>query len=232
MRSLLLAVAVAAATPSPAGAVSLRYALSLAGVPLGALTIDAEETNGSYRANVAFQTTGLAGLLDYGLDGTATGRQNADHSLVPALFTGRSRSPRALRHTRIEWTDGALAFVAVEPPRSETADAGAAAGALDPASALLRMALPGSPEGVCGTSLDVFDGSRAVRLQSGAPTEEAGTIVCDGVYTRLGDEPLTPIDPPECPFQLRYRRGPGGTVTLEEIVIPTRFGQATIALAA
>lgn len=232
MRSLLLVVAIAVAAASPAGAASLRYALTLAGVPLGALTLDSEEADGSYRANVGFRTAGFAGLLDYGLDGTAIGRQDADHGLVPALFTGSSRSPRALRYTRIEWKEGALAFVAVEPPRSETVDASAAAGALDPASALLRVVLPGSPEGVCGASLDVFDGSRAIRLQLGAPTEVAGTIVCDGVYTRLGGEPLTPIDPPECPFQLRYHHTQDGAATLDEIRIPTRFGEAMIERAA
>jgi hypothetical protein len=104
-----------------------------------------------------------------------------------------------------------------------------AAGALDPVSALTRLLFGTTPGGACGTTFEIFDGSRRVRLTLGAPYLAGGTIVCDGDYLRLGGEPLTPIDPPECPFQLTYRAGPDGQAILEAIRIPTRFGPAVIA---
>lgn len=229
MATLVAAVAFAsAAFASPAHSVPLRYRLTLAGLPLGALTLEAEEGGGSYRSRVAFATTGFAGLLDYALEGTADGRVARGHAIVPRLFTARSQSPRALRHTRIEWTNGMPAFVTVDPPRDGTVDAAAAGDALDPASALFRLGLPGRIGDVCDTHFAVYDGSRIVRLDLGVPARSGEDIVCDGLYTRIGGEPLTPIDPPDCPFRLRYAIAPDGTAILQEVRIPTRFGQALI----
>lgn len=226
---LALATLLLAAAATPVAAAPLRYALTLAGVPFGTLTIDAEEAGGRYRSALAFEATGLAGFLDYGLEGSAIGRAGADHALAPDLFTARSHSPRAIRHTRIDWKDGAPAFVAVDPPRADAVDPAAAAGAVDPATALSALALPHAAGGACGERVEVFDGSRLVRLQLDAATPREGEIVCGGLYTRLGGEPLTPIEPAECPFQLRYGIEPDGRAVLQEIRIPTRFGPASIA---
>lgn len=223
-----LLTALSVATAAPAFAAPAHYRLTLAGVRLGTLVLDATSAGDAYRASIEFETNGLAGLLDYGLEGSAAGRVLDGHTLVPALFTARSHSPRALRHTRIGWTDGVPSFVVVDPPREEAVDTDAATGALDPASALFRIGRPGPAGDVCGESLEVFDGSRIVRLDLGPPAKSAGGIACDGLYTRIGGEPLTPLDPPECPFRLLYRVAPDGTAVLERIGIPTRFGQALI----
>ncbi len=224
--ALLAALAVSAAAPAlPAPA---QYALTLAGLRVGAFTLDGEESGGSYKAAIEFRTSGLAGLLDYALAGSATGTVEKGGARAPVLFTGRSESPRARRRTRIEWTDGTPSFVAVDPPRAESVDAPETAGSVDPASALLEIGSPLRTDTACGTHLDIFDGSRLVRLDLGAPLAADDGIACDGFYTRLGGEPLTPIDPPECPFRLLYRRGPDRRIVLDEIRIPTRFGLALI----
>ncbi len=216
----LALVAATAAVAAPA-----RYSLTLAGFSIGTLVVDRAIAGPTYDAKARFETTGLAGILDYSFDGQSQGRI-AGPALTPDRFTATSRSPRALRHTRIDWENGAPAYVAVDPPRADTVDPGSAAGSLDPVSALIRLF---GDNGACDTAFEVFDGSRRVRLTLGKPRETDGRITCDGDYLRLGGEPLTPIDPPECPFELVYRQGANGRASLETIRIPTRFGQAVIA---
>lgn len=227
MRLVVLA-ALAALSADPAFPAQDRFGLSLAGVSLGLLTVGGERSGGDYEAAVAFETRGLAGILDYALDGSATGRQTPEGGLLPQLFTGVSRSPRASRHTRIDWADRGQPFVAVDPPRDAAVDPRKGAGALDPASALLKLDRPGRLDALCGTSLDIFDGSRLVRLTLYPAATGVDGVVCEGLYTRLGGEPLTPIDPPECPFTLVYRHDPDGSAVLVRIRIPTRFGDASM----
>ena len=227
MRRFLLA-ALAAVAALPADAAPVRYGLTLAGLPLGVLTLDGDRSDDHYEAAVRFESAGLAGLLDYGLEGTAEGLAGRGRDLLPLRFAGASHSPRAVRQTRIEWIDGAPAFVAVDPPRGEAVAPATAAGALDPASALLRLAGPRPAAEACSESVAVFDGSRLVRLTLGAPAPVADGIACDGTYLRLGGEPLTPIDPPECPFRLVYRIAADGRAVLQQIRVPTRFGEALI----
>ncbi len=224
--TVLTALVVAFATA--AAAAPAHYSLTLAGFPLGVLVVDQAIAGGDYDATARFETTGLAGLLDYSFDGEARGLI-AGRSLTPLHFTAKSKSPRALRHTRIDWEDGVPALVAVDPPRDEGVDPATTAGALDPVSALTQLFRNTTADGACGMEIEVFDGSRSVRLTLAQPLRVDGAITCDGTYLRLGGEPLTPIDPPECPFRLSYREGPDGQAVLETIRIPTRFGQAVIA---
>lgn len=148
--------------------------------------------------------------------------------LAPIRFTATSQSPRASRQTRVDWDGDAPPFVAVDPPRAGSVEPEAAIGALDPVSALLRLSgvLPGR---ACALDLTVFDGSRLARLSLAAPMKAEDGLRCAGVYRRLGGEPLTPVEPAECPFTLVYSLDAKGHPLLEEIRVPTRFGQALIA---
>lgn len=225
---LTIVTAIAVALATAADAAPAHYSLTLAGFPLGLLVVNQSIAGADYDATARFETAGIAGLLDYSFDGEARGLI-AGAALTPLHFTATSKSPRALRHTRIDWENGVPSLVAVDPPRGEGVDPATTAGALDPVSALIQLFRSTSAAGACGTEFEVFDGSRSVRLTLGQPLRVDGTITCDGDYLRLGGEPLTPIDPPECPFRLVYREGQGGQANLETIRIPTRFGQAVIA---
>jgi hypothetical protein len=223
---IFTALALGAATAAVAA--PAHYSLTLAGFQIGTLVVDEAIAGPNYDSTARFKTTGLAGILDYSFEGEALGLV-AGLALTPVRFTATSQSPRALRHTRIDWEDGAPALVAVDPPRDDAVDPATAAGSLDPVSALIRLLRNTPATGACGAAFEAFDGSRSVRLTLGKPRTADGAITCDGDYLRLGGEPLTPIDPPECPFQLVYREGLDGRAILETIRIPTRFGQAVIA---
>lgn len=227
-RLLLLAALSSLALARPAAAEPADFVMTIAGFRVGALTIEDTRSGGSYRAAIRFHSAGLGGLFDYGLEGAAEGRATPGRALVPRRFDGVSQSPRKHRTTAIEWTDGTPSRVAVDPPRAEAVPPARAAGALDPASALARLIGPGPAGAACGESIAVFDGSRLVRLDLGAPERTAEGIACAGNYLRLGGEPITPIDPPECPFTLVYAVTEDGEAVLDRISVPTRFGEALI----
>ena len=226
----LTALALAAATAAIAS--PARYSLTLAGFPIGTLVVDQAVAGPNYDATARFKTTGLAGILDYSFEGEAQGLvaglaldAGSLHRDEPVAARppphphrlggrGRPRSSPSIRLATKRWTLRPLPARSIRCPRSP--------GCLRNTTA----------SGACGTAFEVFDGSRSVRLTLGEPRKAGGTITCDGDYLRLGGEPLTPIDPPECPFQLVYRTAANGQAILATIRIPTRFGQAVIEPAA
>ena len=213
--------------PEPAAAAPPgQLDITLAGFSLGSLTLSIEETGPHYEGAARFKTEGFAGVLNYTFDGTATGSVGA--TLRPVHFASTSHSPRALRHTRIDWEGSAPTLVEVNPPRDEMVDPATQAGALDPVTALGLLFRDQPAAKVCATSLKVFDGSRSVRLTLDGPVTSGTTITCAGDYVRLGGDPLTPIDPPECPFEIVYRLTPDGRAVFDHLRIPTRFGEALI----
>ena len=213
-----------AATAEPA----VHFGISLAGFRVGWLTLSGKDDGARYAAYGHFETAGLAGLLNYTFDGKASGTRNGKGTELPESFIATSRSPRAVRETSIAWTNGIPTLISVIPPRVENVDPASEGGALDPVTVLVRLFRQRSAADVCGTEFRIFDGSRSVRLTLGDPVTSDGVITCEGDYLREAGEPFTPIDPPACAFQAIYRRAADGTVTLEEIRIPTRFGQAVL----
>jgi hypothetical protein len=221
-------VAALAATPALAG--SSVYDLSLAGVPLGKITIEAEQSGDSYRAASRIVSTGLVGAFtDYGFEGEATGRLGPDGSVAPERFRAKSISPRAKRRTEIDWQGETPVRVSVEPPRRQEPDPARMVGALDPVSAGFALLRDNTPESVCDTSIDVYDGSRRSRLILGAPVEGEGTLSCSGTYARLEGEAHSLSSQSEYPFTLRFRAREDGLMRLERIETETRFGRAVVA---
>jgi hypothetical protein len=200
-------VAAMAATPALAG--SSVYDLSLAGVPLGKITIEAEQSGDSYRAASSIVSTGLVGAFtDYGFEGEATGRLGPDGSVAPERFRAKSISPRAKRRTEIDWQGETPVRVSVEPPRRQEPDPARMVGALDPVSA----------------------GFALLRDNTlGAPVEGEGTLSCSGTYARLEGESHSLSSQSEYPFTLRFRAREDGLMRLERIETETRFGRAVVA---
>jgi hypothetical protein len=217
-----------AATPAIAG--SSVYDLTLAGVRLGEIIIEAELSGDSYRAASRIVSTGLVGAFtDYGFEGEATGRLAADGSVEPERFRAKSVSPRAKRRTEIDWQGDTPVRVSVEPPRRQEPDPARMVGALDPVSAGFALLRDNQPEHVCDTRIDVYDGSRRSRLTLGAPVAGEGTLSCSGTYARLEGEAHSLSSQSEYPFTIRFRARGDGLMRLDRIETETRFGRAVVA---
>ena len=229
--AFLSALAVALALAAPAARAASEHAvfdLSVSGIRIGQVSLTTETTAGGYRAASRIETAGLVGLVaDYFFDGTATGRLRGK-AAVPELYEARSRSPRADRATTVTWKDGTPVSVSVMPPRASAPDPAQQAGTFDPITAGFRL-LGRQPAGaVCGTSLDVFDGSRRSRLVLGKPVASGREIRCYGTFARLEGEAHTLSSAREAPFRLVFARAGDDMAEIQRIETTTRFGTAVL----
>ena len=152
-------------------------------------------------------------FADFFFDGQASGQLAPGGKVVPELFTATSKSPRALRHSRIEWEDGTPVMVSVEPPRSTAPDPAAQSGTLDPVSASVRLLRDAPADEICATTVNVFDGSRLSRLKVAAPVEKDGRLVCNGTFSRIEGEAHSMAERREFPFSLVFTRTGDGMAT-------------------
>ncbi|HVH04054.1 MAG TPA: DUF3108 domain-containing protein [Amaricoccus sp.] len=225
----LLALGSLLALPSLATADQASFSFSVAGIRVGAMTMATEQSAAGYSATSRIDTAGLAGLFDFFFDGKATGSVAGNGTVVPADYTAVSKSPRALRHTKIAWRQGVPVSVSVEPPRKSAPDPAKQGGTLDPVSAGFRLFRTAPADEVCATTVDVFDGSRRSRLQVAKPTRDGEALVCAGTFARIEGEAHSMADLQEFPFRLVFLPSDGGLYRLERIEAPTNFGQAVLA---
>ena len=226
-RVALLALALAA--PAQAGAAE-TFDFSISGIPIGKLSLAIEQTGEEYAATTRIDTAGIVGIFaDFYFDGQSSGHMSPEGKVVPELFVATSKSPRALRHSRIEWEDGTPVMVSVEPPRSSAPDPAAQTGALDPVSASVQLLRDAPADQICATTIDIFDGSRKSRLKVAEPVEKDGRLVCDGTFSRIEGEAHSMAERPEFPFSLVFVPNGDGMARLQQIEAPTNFGQAVIA---
>lgn len=225
LRPLLLAASALAA--APAGAET--FGLSLAGIPLGTVTLDAARSGDDYAAAMRVTPNGLiAAMTSYSFDGRSNGKIDADGDLAPLRFVARSSSPRADRRTEIEWEGEVPVHVSVVPPRASAPDPSGVVGALDPVSAGLALLGESDPEAICDAEIEVFDGSRRSRLKVSEPAAGDGGLTCAGVYARIEGEAHSLSSQREYPFTLTFLPAGDGTVRLERIETQTRFGPAVV----
>jgi hypothetical protein len=226
--AFVLAIALAAAA-LPARAEEARFDFTIGGIRVGALTLASEEGEGGYSAASRIDTAGVVGMFaDFFFDGRSSGTLR-DGRVVPVRYDATSKSPRALRHTRIDWEEGTPVFVSVEPPRSTAPDPAAQTGTLDPVSAGFRLFRPAPADSICDTIIDVFDGSRLSRLKLAAPEWTTTGVVCNGAFARIEGEAHSMAERNEFPFRLVFSRDGDGLARLDRIEAPTNFGQAVIA---
>jgi len=228
-RALALGLALAVAA-LPVRAEQATFDFSIAGIRVGALSLVSEQTGDSYSAASRIDTAGIVGIFaDFFFDGTSSGTLTREGRVVPVRFDATSKSPRALRHSRIDWERGTPVRVSVEPPRSTAPDPAAQTGTLDPVSAGFRLFRAAPPESICATTVDVFDGSRLSRLKLASPVETTTGIVCNGTFARIEGEAHSMAERNEFPFRLVFSRTGDGLAQLERIEAPTNFGRAVIA---
>ena len=223
-----LAAAVALA-PLGAAAEEATFDFYISGIRAGEMTLDIETRDGDYAAASRIDAAGVVGLLvSFYYDGMAEGRLGGDGKVVPRRFVANSKSPRAERHTEIDWKDGTPSRVSVEPPRKSGPDPAYQGGTLDPISAGVAILRDAAPEAVCDTSVDVFDGSRRSRLTLAKPVAEGDALVCAGTYSRLEGEAHTLSSQREYGFEIVFRRNASGVAQLERIETKTNFGLAVV----
>jgi hypothetical protein len=227
--ALALTCALAAAAPGAAGAGGAVFDFYVTGIRLGTMTMELEETDGDYEAASRIETAGLAGALaDFYFDGQATGSIDGAGRVVPSRFVANSKSPRAARHTEIEFEDGTPISVSVEPPRSSAPDPATQGGTLDPVSAGYAVLRDRQPEQLCDASVEIFDGSRRSRLAVGPPVRGEDGLVCAGTYARLEGEEHSLTSDREFAFELHFRENGEGVAQLERVESPTKFGLAVL----
>ena len=200
----------------------------LAGFRLGAMRLGVERAGARYTATGHLNTSGIIGFLDFFFDGRATGTVAPDGTLVPSRFLSTSNSPRALRHTLIEWRNGTPVVVSVEPPRSTSPDPAAQTGTLDPVSAGVRLLGDAPADRICDMTVIVFDGSRRTRLTLDPPVANERELSCAGHYARLEGEAESMADKQEFGFRVEFREGVDGMARVQSIEAPTNFGTAVI----
>lgn len=223
------ALACAPLAPRAAEAETATFAISIAGIPAGRMTLVRESGDGAYRAATRIEATGLIGVFtDYGFDGQARGRLTGDGIPVPEVFRAQSQSPRADRITEIDWTDGTPSRVSVVPPRDSAPDPATQGGTLDPVSAGFLVLAETTPAAMCNERIDIFDGSRRSRLTLGAPEPTDQGYVCAGSLARVEGEAHTATDQRSFPFRVLFREGDAGRVRVERIETSTRYGTAVI----
>jgi len=227
----LLAVgSILAILPLGAAAEQASFGFSIAGIRVGALTMASEQAGSDYTASSRIDTAGVAGIFaDFFFDGRSTGSVGRDGAVVPANYAATSKSPRALRETRIGWEGGVPVSVSVEPPRSSAPEPADQGGTLDPVSAGFKLFRTQPADSVCGSTVDVFDGSRRSRLKLGKPVPEGPNLACAGTFARIEGEAHSMADLQEFPFRLVFESAGDGLYRLERIEAPTNFGQAVIA---
>lgn len=221
--SLVLAAALLAGGPVLAEAA--RFAISIAGLPAGELTLSGGRNGATYEAGSTIRATGLLGALSrIRYEGVTTGQVARDGSLVPVRHKAQARSARSERTTEILFENGDPARVTVEPPRSRTIDPAEQAGSLDPVSAAFALLLEPDPETLCNSRVHLFDGSRRSRLEVGRAEKQNGALVCNGLYVRLSGDAHA-VDQSEWGFRLFFQ-AKGEGVELQRIEAQTRFGLA------
>lgn len=227
-RTGLLALGLLAAGAAT-GAETRVYDITVAGLPLGAVTLAAEQTGDSYVAQSRITPNGLvAAFTSYSFDGRASGRI-VDGKVEPKRFVADSSSPRAKRRTEVEWNGPRPVKVSVVPPRKFQPDPERVYGALDPVSAGFALLRDKAPGEVCNAEVEVFDGSRRSKLTVGKPAAVEGGLVCRGTYARIeGEAHSISETQASYPFTLTFVPAAGGQVTLDRIETQTRFGTAVI----
>jgi hypothetical protein len=224
----LIALALLLAAALPARAEEAHFDFSIAGIKVGTMTMDSAQSGASYTATSRIDTAGIAGLLNFFFDGTSSGTVTDGGKVVPAKYRAKSKSPRALRDTEIDWKGGTPTRVSVEPPRSTAPEPSQQGGTLDPVSAGFRLFRRVPADEICDTTVVVFDGSRLSQLQLAKPVAEGNDFTCEGAYARVEGESMSMADLRTFPFRLVFRKAGDGEAEIARIEAPTNFGHAVL----
>lgn len=229
--ALLIAALWAVATTAGAQTRSI-YDVSLAHVPVGRMSLGADEKGGAYSVTADFTTRGVASIVDASFRLSAQGRIGArgltPHHYDERIDTGSRRSTVTLAYRggvpRV--TGGSVADDVAEDP--DALDPATQKGTLDPLTALYGALRDRPAEGLCRYDVVIFDGERRARLAMTGRSRDGGRVTCAGAYTRLaGFSASEMARQTRYPFSITYAPA-GQFMRAAGLSVRSRYGTARL----
>ena len=210
------------------------FRVSIAGFPVGTASYSASLNGNRYEVQGFMGSTGFFGaFLASRYSGAVIGRTSGDR-LTPQIFRGRFEQGRRFAEVDVKYSKGRVRNVIRRPERSpqpHDIDVTTVRGALDPISALYFMLRDVTVDKVCTQNFQVFDGGRTSRISMQRSQGENGSVICNGVYTRMGGFPPEQINERQhFPFQLVYMPAESGLFEVREFRATTFWGVAKATL--
>jgi hypothetical protein len=199
----LLVGAMAGPSLADDGVATVRYDLSIAGLPIGSASLSVLIRNKNYRADVSARIGGVLSLVTDGRgSASANGRLGAERPRV-AKYALSSQSEKRQTTVRMVMSDGSINDLAINPeppPRPDRVPVTPShkRGVIDPVSALL-MPVSGNGDllspGSCNRTLPIFDGAqryditlrydRTEKVADQKSGYRGDAIVCSARYTPI-----------------------------------------------
>lgn len=210
------------------------FRVSIAGFPVGTASYSAAITGKRYEIQGFIGSTGFFGaFLASRYSGAVIGRTSGAR-LTPQIFRGRFEQGRKFAEVDIKYSGGRPTNVIRRPeraPQSYDINPRSVRGALDPISALYFLLRDVTVDKVCTQSFQVFEGTRTSRIAMQRSQGDGGTVICNGVYTRLGGfTPEQMAERQNFPFQLVFHPTASGLFEVREFRATTFWGVAKAVL--
>lgn len=233
---LSLSVVLGGAGKSEAQTDQKVFKVSIAGFPVGTASYSAAVTGKRYEVQGFMGSTGFFGaFLASRYSGAVIGRTSGSR-LTPQIFRGRFEQGRRFAEVDIKYSKGRPSTVIRRPERPAQPydiDYKKVRGALDPISALYFLLRDVTVDKVCTQNFQVFEGSRTSRIAMQRSQGDNGTVICNGVYTRVGGfTPEQMADRQNFPFQLVFQPTDSGLFEVREFRATTFWGVAKAVLKA
>ncbi len=233
---LLLAVLALVGPASLANAQTEQkvFRVSIAGFPVGTASFTANVDGRRYEVQGFMGSTGFFGaFLASRYSGAVIGRRSGDR-LTPQIFRGRFEQGRRFAEVDIKYSGGRPTTVIRRPERPaqpHDISPSSVRGALDPISALYFLLRDVTVDKVCSQNFQVFEGSRTSRIAMQRSQGDSGTVICNGVYTRLGGFTAEQMaERQNFPFQLVFHPTDSGLFEVREFRATTFWGVAKAVL--
>lgn len=240
--AVVMSLGLALATAAPAGSGGPRapipgtfgtaYDIYVGGIWIGELSLEARVEAEAYRAEAAFQTTGLVGFFrEMDWIGETTGRVAAG-ALLPVRYEATSAEGDERRE--VAFSDGDPVSVSAEPPLEEkpwSIDAAEQSGTVDPVTALLSVLAPGPRRALCGRRIEVFDGRHRFAFELDRPEPRGDGARCSGAHVRLaGYEPEKMGENARKPVTFSLSRRADGRDQVTRLQAETSLGMGVMSI--
>jgi hypothetical protein len=232
MRWLLVLICLWPCAIAAQETVTAGFDLRFGPLRVAEITLLAEETDTAYAAAGRVAAAGLAGAFrdirfDLASEGLRTGAE-----FLPLFYREDVDTGRRISAVRLEYRDGQPVVLSLSPapePGPWTIAAQDQVGAVDPMSALYRMARPRPLDELCDWSVAVFDGVRQSSLSLGPAVQDGARSLCEGAYRRIaGFPPEDMAERSDFPFTAEFARLPDGRWRLTRVDAQTLYGRVRI----
>ncbi len=210
------------------------FRVSIAGFPVGTASYSSAINGKRYEVQGFMGSTGFFGaFLASRYSGAVIGRISGER-LTPQIFRGRFEQGRRFAEVDVKYSKGRPSRIIRRPERPaqpHDIDPTKVRGALDPISAMFFMLKDRTVDKVCTQRFQVFEGSRTSRITMQRAQGDNGTVICNGVYTRLGGfTPEQMAERQNFPFQMVFHPTESGLFEVREFRATTFWGVARATL--